>query len=175
MVQARLQNDGCFRGHAERLEGHAPGVPSGQVAVFDGRVPYVLKQIHMTAGHRSSLQSHRLKTETNYVVDGQVTVLNGTFAPSDAGAGPGPDTGPDTGPDPGAGPAAVDVAAIPRRACGPGARWTSPPGMLHRVIAQTDYTSIEASTPELDDVVRWQDDTSRGDGRIAAEHPGRQP
>jgi hypothetical protein len=114
------------------------------------RVPYVLKQIHMRAGRRSSLQSHQLKAETNYVVDGQVTVLNGTFAPA-AGT-------------------AVDAAAIPRRARGPRTGWTSPPGMLHRVIAETDYTAIEVSTPELDDVVRWADDTGRGNGRIAAEH-----
>lgn len=120
-----------------------------------GDVPYVLKQIHMTAGRRSSLQSHRFKAETNYVVDGHVTVLNGTFAPGDGGT--------------------VDAAAIPRRACGPCARWTSPPGMLHRVVAETDYTSIEVSTPELDDVVRWQDDTGRGNGRVAAEHQGRRP
>jgi hypothetical protein len=26
------------------------------------------------------------------------------------------------------------------------------------------------STPELDDVIRWQDDTGRSDGRIDAEH-----
>lgn len=118
-----------------------------------GRVPYVLKQIHMTAGKRSSLQSHQLKAETNYVVDGHVTVLNGTFAPTDGRT--------------------VDAAAIPRQAHGPRTRWTSSPGMLHRVIAETDYTSIEISTPELDDVFRWKDDTGRGHGRIAAEHERR--
>jgi hypothetical protein len=120
-----------------------------------GPVPYALKQIHMTAGQRSSLQSHRLKAETNYIVDGHATVLNGTFAPAQ--------------------PRAVNSAAIPRQARGPRTGWTSPPGMLHRVIAETDYTSIEVSTPELDDVVRWEDDTGRGNGRIAAEHPGRRP
>ena len=118
-----------------------------------GRVPYVLKQIHMIAGRRSSLQSHQLKAETNYVIDGQVTVLNGTFAP--------------------AGGRAVEAAAIPRKTHGPRTGWTSSPGMLHRVIAETDYTAIEVSTPELDDVVRWEDDTGRGNGRIAAEHQGR--
>jgi hypothetical protein len=119
------------------------------------RVPYALKQIHMTAGRRSSLQSHQLKAETNYVVDGRVTVLNGTFAPTDGRS--------------------VDTAAIPRQAHGPRTSWTSPPGMLHRVIAETDYTSIEVSTPELDDVIRWADDTARGNGRIAAEHERRLP
>lgn len=120
-----------------------------------GRVPYALKQIHMIAGKRSSLQSHQLKAETNYVIDGQVTVLNGTFAPADGRA--------------------VDAAAIPRQAHGPRTGWTSSPGMLHRVIAETDYTSIEVSTPELDDVIRWEDDAGRGNGRIAAEHDRRRP
>lgn len=118
-----------------------------------GSVPYALKQIHMTAGKRSSLQSHQRKAETNYVADGQATVLNGTLAPT-------------TG-------RAVDVAAIPRQTHGPRTGWTSSPGILHRVIADTDYTSIEVSTPELDDVIRWEDDTARGNGRITREHAGR--
>ena len=84
-----------------------------------------------------------------------MTVLNGTLAPADGGA--------------------VDAAAIPRQTHGPRTGWTSSPGMLHRVIAETDYTSIEVSTPELDDVVRWEDDTARGNGRIAAEHERRRP
>ena len=48
----------------------------------------------------------------------------------------------------------------------------APPGELHRVIARCDYTAIEVSTPELDDVIRWQDDTGRGHGRIESEHTG---
>ena len=44
---------------------------------------YALKRIHMTAGHQSSLQSHRHKAETNYVVEGEATVLSGLFAPDD--------------------------------------------------------------------------------------------
>ncbi|GAA2033588.1 hypothetical protein GCM10009839_37520 [Catenulispora yoronensis] len=114
---------------------------------------YAVKQIHMTAGHQSSLQSHRYKAETNYVVDGAATVLNGLPAPADTGT-------------------VVDVDRIPVAVHGPGGGWTSAPGILHRVIARSDYTSIEVSTPELDDVIRWQDDTGRGDGRIAAEHSG---
>jgi hypothetical protein len=117
--------------------------------------PYAVKQIHMTAGHQSSLQSHRLKAETNYVVDGEATVLNGLPAPED--------------PD-----AVIDVDRIPVAVHGPGGGWTSAPGILHRVIARSDYTSIEVSTPELYDVIRWQDDTGRGNGRIAAEHAGQE-
>jgi hypothetical protein len=113
--------------------------------------PYAVKQIHMTAGHRSSLQSHERKAETNYVVTGAAVVLNGGRAPADRTA-------------------AVDPAGLPRCVHGPGSHWSSPPGMLHRVIAEQDYTAIEISTPELDDVIRWGDDSDRGSGRIAAEH-----
>jgi len=114
-------------------------------------MPYAMKQIHMTAGNQSSLQSHEQKAETNHVVDGTATVLNGSFAPEDKDA-------------------VIDPATLPSAEFAAGTGWTSPPRMLHRVIARSDYTSIEVSTPELDDVIRWQDDTGRGDGRLDSEH-----
>ena len=36
----------------------------------------------------------------------------------------------------------------------------------HRVIAITDYTSLEVSTPHLDDVIRFADDTNRPSGKL---------
>ncbi|WP_328743740.1 hypothetical protein OHT57_46915 [Streptomyces sp. NBC_00285] len=115
---------------------------------------YVVKRIRMEAGNRSSLQSHRRKTETNYVVDGVADVLNGAPAPDGPGV-----------------PVAIPAAAWTRHTAG--TFWTSPPDTLHRVVAKQAYTSVEVSTTELDDVVRWADDTGRADGRITAEHPGR--
>ncbi|HEV8560487.1 MAG TPA: hypothetical protein VGR06_29505 [Actinophytocola sp.] len=115
------------------------------------RLPYAMKQIHMSKGHQSSLQSHQVKAETNYVIDGEATVLNGRFAPENL----------DTVIDPGALPASVHRSR---------SGWSSAPRVLHRVIARSDYTSIEVSTPELDDVIRWQDDTGRANGRIDTEH-----
>jgi hypothetical protein len=149
---------GCFPARLFPSSDYTVAKPWGHeiwYAENGDQVPYALKQIHMTAGKRSSLQSHQFKAETNYVVEGRVTVLNGTFAPAAGNT--------------------VDAAAIPRRIHGPRTGWTSPPGMLHRVIAETNYTSIEVSTPELDDVIRWEDDTARGNGRIATEHESRQP
>jgi hypothetical protein len=110
-----------------------------------------MKQIHMTQGNQSSLQSHQYKAETNYVIDGEATVLNGRIAPDDLHTRIDPDT-------------------LPRSVRGPLTGWTSAPRVLHRVIARSDYTSIEVSTPQLDDVIRWQDDTGRTNGRIDAEH-----
>lgn len=116
-------------------------------------VPYALKRIRMTRGHQSSLQSHRYKLETNYVIEGEATVLGGATAPDDLDA-------------------VIDLGRLTTTVHRPRSGWTDAPGELHRVIARTDYTSIEISTPELDDVIRWQDDTGRGNGRIASEHTG---
>jgi mannose-6-phosphate isomerase-like protein (cupin superfamily) len=148
--------DADGRPGCRRVSGYRVDKPWGfelwYTANVDG-ASYAVKQIHMTAGHQSSLQSHRFKAETNYVVDGEATVLNGLPAPEDLGT-------------------VVDVGRIPVAVYGPGQGWTSAPGILHRVIARADYTSVEVSTPELDDVIRWQDDTGRGNGRVAAEHAG---
>ena len=114
---------------------------------------YAFKLIHMTAGHQSSLQSHRYKAETNYVIEGEATVLSGLTAPDDITQ-------------------AIDTGLLTTVVHGPGSGWSSPPGELHRVIARCDYTAIGVSTPELDDVIRWQDDTGRGHGRIESEHAG---
>ena len=46
------------------------------------------------------------------------------------------------------------------------------PGQIHRVIALTDLIFIEASSIELDDVIRLNDDTNRGHGKINSEHEG---
>ncbi|MGW3346161.1 hypothetical protein ACWDA3_22870 [Nonomuraea rubra] len=138
------------------LSGYRVNKPWGYEIWYTENLPerrYALKQIHMTAGHRSSLQSHRHKAETNYVIEGSATVLNGAPAPDD------PDTG-------------IDVAALPAAVHAAGTGWSSAPNVLHRVIADSAYTSIEVSTPELDDVIRWADDTGRSHGRITSEHAG---
>ena len=52
----------------------------------------------------------------------------------------------------------------------PGDVFHTPPGTVHRMIADTTLIYVEASTTELDDVVRLQDDQNREHGRIDAEH-----
>jgi mannose-6-phosphate isomerase-like protein (cupin superfamily) len=112
---------------------------------------YALKRISMRAGHQSSLQSHQWKCETNYVIEGRATVLGGSPAPVDL-----------TG--------TVDVRSLDVQPYEVGTGWTSAPNVLHRVVAEVDYTAIEVSTPELDDVIRWADDSGRSHGRISSEH-----
>lgn len=149
---------GTSRPHAAsrciRVSGYTVDKPWGHEVWYTENLVepgYALKQIHMTAGHQSSLQSHQCKVETNYVVDGEATVLNGLAAPDD------PST-------------VIDVDRIPVQSRPARTGWSSANGILHRVVARTDYTSVEVSTPELDDVIRWQDDNGRGDGRIGTEH-----
>lgn len=119
-------------------------------------LPYAVKQIHMAAGHQSSLQSHSYKRETNYVLEGEALVLSGALAPTEPAA-------------------TIDVDSLVITSHPVASHWSSPPRELHRVIARSDYTSIEVSTPELDDVIRWQDDSGREHGRIEAEHAGARP
>jgi len=38
------------------------------------------------------------------------------------------------------------------------------PGTVHRIVALTDLTAVEVSTPELDDVVRLEDAYGRAGG-----------
>jgi hypothetical protein len=116
---------------------------------------YGLKLIHINAGQRSSLQYHREKVETCYVVDGLVKHFFGISASEY---------------DPNQGVAdlrALDIDYM--------RGWTVWPREIHRFQAVTAARILEISTPQLDDVVRLADDCNRGDGRIVAEHLPRRP
>jgi mannose-6-phosphate isomerase len=104
---------------------------------------YAFKLIHMKAGNRSSLQRHEKKVEANYVFEGTAEVLLEN-----------------------------DSGELESHTFSAGSGWVVPVGRKHRVIAVTDYTAVEVSTPHLDDVQRFQDDTNRSDGKINSEHAG---
>jgi mannose-1-phosphate guanylyltransferase len=130
--------------------------------IADGvRTPYANKKILFRAGCKSSLQVHKEKVETNYVLSGYGTLLiserffdvdlylNGKIS-------------------------AVEVEDYIKEMTAvllsPGVAFDVSPGHLHRVIATTDLEFLETSTCQLDDVVRLLDDTNRAHGRIDAEH-----
>lgn len=48
---------------------------------------------------------------------------------------------------------------------------TVPPGVVHKIIADSDLEIFEVSTPELDDVVRLQDEYGRAAAEPAAPRP----
>ena len=102
---------------------------------------YAYKLIHMKRGNQSSLQLHEKKVEANYVIDGTAEVLLEN-----------------------------DEGVLESHLFHAGSGWVVPIGRKHRVIAKTDYTALEVSTPHLDDVIRFQDDTNRPDGKIDNEH-----
>jgi len=119
---------------------------------------HVLKQIGMIAGKKSSLQFHRNKLETNYLESGAAEVIEGYNLNPQASE--------------------EEIQASSKGVCFEqyrkrmilGDHWKSHPGTVHRVISTRDYLAYEVSTPELDDVIRLQDDTGRISGRIKEEH-----
>lgn len=116
-----------------------------------GNTPYALKNIHMEKGFQSSLQSHKFKSETNIVVEGEAEVLYGKQAPSDETE-------------------SINLNSLNRKIYKKFDGWSNKVNELHRVIAYTTYDAIEISTPELDDVIRWADDNNRQSGYIDSEH-----
>ena len=102
---------------------------------------YCYKRIYITAGTRTSLQYHHKKMETNYIIEGQAEI----WLENDAGT-------------------------IKKTRMTKDQYFTVTPGKKHRVVALTDIILQEVSTPEVDDVVRIQDDAGRPDGRIESEH-----
>lgn len=130
--------------------------------IADGvRTPYALKRILFKAGNRTSLQVHQQKFETNYVLSGRGLLyiskdkfdvehfLNNTMTKEEVEEYE----------------STFDVVHLE-----PGVTFDVQPGYVHRVVATTDLEFIEASTPELDDVIRLQDDQNRTHGRIQHEH-----
>lgn len=123
--------------------------------------PYALKRILFKAGNRTSLQVHKHKFETNYVLSGtgKLYKSNTTFNTDhflEHGMTPTELEQYES---------KLDVIDLT-----PGTVFHMKPGYVHRVVATTDLEFIEASTTELDDVIRLHDDQGRAHGRIDYEH-----
>ena len=86
----------------------------------------------MNAGHRCSLQFHEFKRETIFVIRGKLIISTG-HSPE----------------------------KLNSKEYTPGSYITIDPKLIHRMEAIDDCVYLEASTPELDDVVRLSDDYSR--------------
>jgi mannose-6-phosphate isomerase-like protein (cupin superfamily) len=94
---------------------------------------YAGKLLFVRAGQALSLQFHREKDESWYVLAGRAELELGE-----------------------AGQAVLDAEVV-----GPGAAFRFPPGTVHRVRAVEDTTILEVSTPQLDDIVRLEDEYGR--------------
>lgn len=106
--------------------------PWGKEEVIEINERYMMKKLTMWAGHRCSIQYHNLKKETIYVLSGDLMIYTGT-----------------------------SQGNLDGRIFKSGESLTIPPGLIHRMEAVTDSVYLEASTPELDDVVRLVDDYQR--------------
>jgi mannose-6-phosphate isomerase len=103
--------------------------PWGHELIWAKTERYAGKVLFVRAGESLSLQFHKVKDESWYVLSGRAELELG--APGER---------------------VLDSEVV-----GAGAAFHFPPGTVHRITAVEDTTILEVSTPELDDVVRLED------------------
>ena len=103
--------------------------PWGHEIIWAHTDRYVGKILHIRAGHALSVQYHERKDETVYLLSGELSYRV----------------------DEGTGAGLRDVGLEP------GESFRITPGTIHQMEAITDCDVLEASTPDLDDVVRLSD------------------
>jgi len=107
------------------------GKPWGFELLFAETSNYAGKLIFVKKGHRLSLQYHEKKDETMYLHQGKALLE------------------------------IEDEGKMKQVILEPGRSMRIPPHTRHRLKAIEDTTLFEVSTPELDDVVRLEDDYGR--------------
>jgi mannose-6-phosphate isomerase-like protein (cupin superfamily) len=107
--------------------------PWGHELIWAKTEHYAGKTLFLKAGESLSLQFHNVKDEAWYVLSGRAEIELG--APGDR--------------------------MLNSEVVGAGAAFHFPPGTVHRVTAVDDTTILEVSTPQLDDVVRLEDNYGR--------------
>lgn len=106
--------------------------PWGKEEIIEINDRYMMKKLTMWKGHRCSLQYHKVKCETIYVLSGQLRIY---YGPS--------------------------LEKLESKIYTPGETITLNPGVVHRMEGIEDSVYLEASTPEMNDVVRLVDDYNR--------------
>ena len=101
--------------------------PWGHEIIYAHTDRYAGKILFIRAGERLSLQFHRRKEETIYVLSGSLELV------------------------------VEEGGELVTRPLSPGEAFHIAPGMRHRMIARVDTEIAEVSSPELDDVVRLED------------------
>ncbi len=120
---------------------------------------HVLKKIYMEEGNKCSLQYHEEKSETNLIVSGKANVLKDIFLEKGISESDAVKVYNET--------KNINSLIAPMSE---GDYWNNKPFEIHRVYSIDSYTAYEASTPQLDDVIRLQDDNNRVSGFIKSEH-----
>jgi mannose-6-phosphate isomerase len=106
--------------------------PWGHELIWAQTDRYVGKILLIETGRRLSLQRHEVKDESIYILSGRLRLT------LEDGAG-----------------------EIRTEELGPGAYWHVATGRIHRYEAVERCEILEVSTPELDDVIRLEDDFGR--------------
>lgn len=106
--------------------------PWGSEELLETNEKYTFKKLTMLAGHKCSLQFHEFKHETFYVISGKMKFTYGLTA--------------DT---------------LNDLILGPGDNFVIVPTIVHRMEAIEDCVYLEASTSELNDVIRLEDSYGR--------------
>tara|TARA_R110002020_G_scaffold33769_1_gene102628 strand:+ start:14264 stop:14662 length:399 start_codon:yes stop_codon:yes gene_type:complete len=118
-----------------RRTSHIVQKPWGHEELWAQANRYVGKILFIKKGHRLSRQYHIVKEETIMVLDGTLVLEAG---PYDKGG------------------------EVVRHTLEPGEAFHVAPGTIHRFCAEkTDVRIVEVSTPEVQDVVRLEDDYRR--------------
>ena len=117
--------------------------PWGREIMLSESPDYTFKKIEIKAGFETSLQCHRKKSETIMFLTGKPQVV------FEDGKG-----------------------RLVYQDMLPGSIFEVRPPAVHRVVALTDITYVEASTPDPDglDVIRLRDSFQRKDGRLENEY-----
>ncbi len=105
--------------------------PWGHELIWAETDRYVAKILCIRRGQRLSRQYHKVKDETLYVEEGAMVLELG------------------------------EGDSLEIREMGRGDAYRVVPGTIHRMIATEDVRVFEVSTPELDDVVRLEDEYGR--------------
>ena len=106
--------------------------PWGKEELIEVNEKYMVKRLTMNAGHRCSLQYHKKKIETIYILTGALKIYLGE-----------------------------NKNTLESKIYYPGDSITISNYKIHRMEGIEDSVYLEASTPELDDVIRITDDYNR--------------
>lgn len=107
--------------------------PWGTEKWIDCNDHYAVRELLIRKGHAVSLQYHEKKLETLYVLQGRAI-----YTTQD------------------------EQGRLVEREVGPGDIMKNYPFVMHRQRALEDFRFIEVTTPELDDIIRVEDDYHRG-------------
>ena len=106
--------------------------PWGYELLIEKNKKYMFKKLFMKKGHRCSLQDHNRKIETIFIISGNLKIYFGD-----------------------------DKNKLRYKTFKPHNTITLRPKKIHRMQAVNDCIYLEASSPEIMDVVRISDDYKR--------------